>query len=384
MFIVAPDKFKGSLSAIEAAELIARSIKKVLPDAEVKQFPLSDGGEGLVDTLITSSGGTKLATIVTGPLNTPVEAQWGIIDEGNTAIIEMASASGLLLVPEKLRDPTKTTSFGTGELIRTALDYGCQKIIIGIGGSATNDGGAGMARALGVKFIDRQNRLLKGGGGELKELTKIDLKSLDPRIKKTEIVVACDVNNPLTGPKGASHVYGRQKGASAEMVEMLDQALINYASVIRKDLNIEIEMIEGAGAAGGLGAGLMAFLGAELKPGIDLVLDTLKIDQYLTGCDLVITGEGKLDGQSIHGKAPLGIARRAKRYNIPVIALAGKLESDLEPFHREGLTACFAIADGPLTLEESMAKAPQLLESKTAELIRLWQALKITPGNNLL
>lgn len=383
MFIVAPDKFKGSLSAIEAAKLIAGGIKKVLPDAEVQQFPLSDGGEGLVDALIAGSGGTKLKVRVTGPLNTKVEAEWGIIDGGKTAVIEMASASGLLLVPEKLRDPSKSTSFGTGELIRTALDYGCQKIIIGIGGSATNDGGAGMARALGIKFFDRQNNLLEGGGGELKELDKIDLGSLDQRLKKTEIVVACDVNNPLTGPKGASHVYGRQKGASPKIAEMLDQALKNYAAIIKRELNIEIEMMAGAGAAGGLGAGLVAFLDAELKSGIELVLDALNIDQYLVRCDLVITGEGKLDNQSIHGKTPLGIARRAKRYNIPVIALAGKLEPDLEPFHRKGLTACFAIADGPLTLEESMVKAPQLLENKTAELIRLWQALRIPPGKNL-
>ncbi len=370
--IIAPDKFKGSMSAAEAADLIEEGIKKVITGANIIKFPLSDGGEGLVESLAGKPGGTRETIPVTGPIGKPVNAQLGLIDAGKTGVIEMAAASGLALVPEKDRDPSVTTTYGTGELILAALDRGCEILIIGIGGSATNDGGAGMARALGAQFLDRDGRPLDEGGGALQQLERIDISGLDPRLNKVEVLVACDVDNPLTGPRGAANVYGPQKGASQAMIKELDRALENYARVIKKDLGVEVKDIPGAGAAGGLGAGLITFLQAKLLSGIDLVLDALKIEEYLPGCNLLITGEGKLDTQSAYGKAPVGIARKAKDFDVPVIALTGQLEGDLDIFHREGITACFSIADGPLALEESIQRGPDLLKIKTAELIRVW------------
>jgi len=374
--IAAPDKFKGSMTASEAAIWIEKGIIRALPEAEIIKVPLSDGGEGLVESLTGKPGSSVEKVYVTGPLGKKVNADLGITDQGKTAIIEMASASGLHLVPEESRDPSITTTYGTGELILAALDRECKKLIIGIGGSATNDGGAGMAQALGAKFLDREGRELDYGGAELDRLVKIDTSGLDARLKAVEAQVACDVDNPLTGPTGASYVYGPQKGATRSMVELLDRALGNYARIIKKDLAIDVKNIPGAGAAGGLGAGLIAFLRSRLRSGIELVLEAQKIEQYLPGCSLVITGEGKLDAQSTYGKAPVGIARKAKGFSVPVIALAGHLEGDLEIFHREGITACFALADGPLTLQESMTRGPELLEKKTAELIRIWTAAR--------
>ena len=371
--IIAPDKFKGSMSAPEAAEQIKKAAANVLPGAKLVLLPLSDGGEGLVDSLAGRNRDNLQTSTVTGPLGKPVEAVWGLTDEGNTSVIEMAAASGLHLIPEAEKNPFFTSTYGTGELIKASLDHGCSRLIIGIGGSATNDGGAGMAQALGAKFYDRFGKELETGGVALEKLEKIDISGLDPRLRQVETLVACDVNNPLTGQSGASHVYGPQKGATPEMVQQLDRALQNYARVIKKDLGLEVNEIPGSGAAGGLGAGLITFLGAELRSGIELVLDALKIDQYLPGTDLLITGEGKLDGQSAHGKAPVGVARRAAKYNVPVIALAGSLEGDLDVFHREGITACFAVADGPLSLEESISRGPELLEIKSAEALRLWR-----------
>ncbi len=371
--IIAPDKFKGSMSAPEAAERIKKAAANVLPGAKLVLLPLSDGGEGLVDSLAGKNRDNLQTSTVTGPLGKPVEAVWGLTDEGNTSVIEMAAASGLHLIPEAERNPFFTSTYGTGELIKASLDHGCSRLIIGIGGSATNDGGAGMAQALGAKFYDRFGKELETGGVALEKLEKIDISGLDPRLRQVETLVACDVNNPLTGENGAAYVYGPQKGATPEMVEQLDRALQNYARVIKKDLGLEVNEIPGSGAAGGLGAGLITFLGAELRSGIELVLDALKIDQYLPGTDLLITGEGKLDGQSAHGKAPVGVARRAAKYNVPVIALAGSLEGDLDVFHREGITACFAVADGPLSLEESISRGPELLEIKSAEALRLWR-----------
>ncbi len=374
--IAAPDKFKGSMSASRAAEAIVQGIRSVVPDAEIFRFPLSDGGEGLVESLAGRPGGTIESASVTGPLGDTVDAVFGITDNGKTGVIEMAAASGLALVPVEKRNPAITTTYGTGELILAALDRGCEKLIVGIGGSATNDGGAGMARALGVNFLDRDGRALQEGGAELNRLEHIDLSGLDPRLKKTEVLVACDVDNPLTGPGGASHIYGPQKGASPAMVEDLDRALKNYARVIKKELAMEVENLPRAGAAGGLGAGLITFLEARLLSGIELVLDALQIERYLPGCSLLITGEGKLDPQSAYGKAPVGVARKAKEHRVPVIALAGQLEGDTGNFHREGITACFAIADGPLDLEDSMRRGTDLLKTKTAELIRIWIAAR--------
>ena len=361
------------MTAAEAADSIARGIKSVMPAAKLHLIPLSDGGEGLVDSLIKSANGTLMHTVVTDPLGSPLKAVWGLLDGGKTAVIEMSTASGLTLVPEEKRNPSIATTYGTGELIKAALDQGCAKLIIGIGGSATNDGGAGMARALGARFYDQHGLTLNCGGADLLRLDHIDIYGLDNRLQNLITLVACDVDNPLTGPLGASRIYGPQKGASPELVDTLDRALSNYAQVVKKDLGVEIDNVPGAGAAGGLGAGLIAFLGAELRSGIELVLDALQIDQLLTDCDLLITAEGKLDAQSAHGKTPVGIARRAARFGVPVIALTGSIESDLEQFHSEGLSACFAIADGPLTLEQSIARGPELLKNKTAELLRLWR-----------
>ncbi len=372
-FIIAPDKFKGSMSAFEAAESIARGIKAVLPESELFLLPLSDGGEGLIDSLTGKAESFIKKITVTGPLGKPVEARLGIIDQGSTAVIEMAAASGLLLVPEAERDPSMTTTYGTGELIKSALDQGCKKLIIGIGGSATNDGGAGMAQALGAELLDQSGRPLGFGGADLLRLDEINISNLDSRLPEVEVLAACDVDNPLTGPRGASFVYGPQKGASAAIAAKLDRALKKYARVIKKDLGLDVDNIPGSGAAGGLGAGLLAFLQAKLCPGIELVLDGLNLEQYLPNCDLLITGEGKLDAQSAYGKAPVGVARKAGDFYVPVIALAGSLEGNLDIFHREGINACFCIADGPLSLQESISRGSQLLETKTAELFRLWK-----------
>ena len=373
-FIVAPDKFKGSMTAEEAAERITRGILSVLPEAEILQFPLSDGGEGLVDALLRESDGEIMKTTVTGPLNEPVEARWAILGDCSTAVVEMAAASGLTLLPGGKRDPLRATTYGTGELIRAALNHHCTRLIIGLGGSATNDAGAGMAQALGAGLYDRSGRQIGRGGKELLNLEKIDLAGLDQRLPDLHCLVAVDVDNPLTGLHGASLVYGPQKGASPDEADLLEQALVHFAAIVRKDLGVDVESIPGAGAAGGLGAGLAAFLQAEIHPGIELVLDELQIDRHLPGCRLAVTAEGKLDSQSLHGKAPVGMARRAVKYSVPVIALAGSIDHRCLPaFHSAGIEACFAIANGPLSLEESLRRGPELLESKTAQLFRLWK-----------
>lgn len=372
--LIAPDKFKNSMSAFEAAAMIAAGVKTVYPDAEILKMPLSDGGEGLVAVLTGSRNGSLQHKIVTGPLGKPVNACWGLIDHGKTAVLEMAEASGLNLVPESQRNPALASTDGTGELIKAALDKGCTKLIIGIGGSATNDGGVGMARALGAVFIDRQGRLLSGGGAELVELERIDISGLDQRLRRVETVVASDVDNPLTGPQGAAYTYAPQKGATPEVVELLDRALKRYSEVVKRDLGYDLEKVKGAGAAGGLGAGLIAFLDAEIQPGVNLVLDQVEFDSALHNCNLVITGEGKLDRQTMHGKVPVGVARRARGKKIPVLALTGTLEVNPLTLHLEGITACFAIADGPLSTEDSIKRGPELLKNKTVQLMRLWKA----------
>ena len=371
--IIAPDKFKASMSAAVAAAMIAEGLRVALPDAELIQLPLSDGGEGLVESLAGKEG-KLVSTMVSDPLGKPVEATWALINGGQTAVIEMASASGLYLLREDEKNPLLTSTYGTGELIKAALECDCSKIILGIGGSATTDGGAGMAQALGVKLIDRHGNSIGKGGLELLKLADLDLKKLDRRLAAVEILAACDVNNPLTGPEGAAYVYGPQKGATQEMVKQLDRALVNYAALIKKKLGMDIDKTPGSGAAGGLGAGLIAFLGARLIPGIDLVLDTIQFDQHLVNCDLLITGEGKMDSQTLRGKAPFGVAKRAKNKNIPVVALAGSIEGPEELFFQAGIQSCFAIAGGPITLEESIEKGPSLLKTTAVRVARLWNA----------
>jgi glycerate kinase len=372
--VLAPDSFKGSLSSTEAAEAMARGVRKVLPEAELVLLPLSDGGEGLVESLVVASRGEVVECEVTGPLGTPVKAKLGLMGGGKTAVIEMAQASGLILVPEEERNPLVTTTFGTGELIAKALDLGCEHLIIGIGGSATNDGGMGMAQALGARFLDEQGELLGSGGAELARLAEIDVSRRDPRLDEVRIEVACDVTNPLTGPQGASHIYGPQKGATPEMVELLDAALNRYDQILKRDLGKDVGRIPGAGAAGGLGAGLMALLGGKLVSGIELVLDVLDFEGKAEGADLVLTGEGRFDGQSAYGKVPMGVAKRSRALDIPVVVIAGTVLPSAEVLHSEGVTAYFSILNRPLSLKEAMEDAAELLEQQTAQVIRLFSA----------
>ncbi len=371
--ILAPDSFKGSLSAAEVAESMARGVKKVFSAAQITKIPLSDGGEGLVDSLVKATGGETLYQQVTDPLGGSVRAFWGILGDKKTAVIEMAAASGLPLVPEEKKNPLITTTYGTGELIRAALDRGCSKLIIGVGGSATNDGGIGMAQALGVRFLSKEGKELSFGGGQLSYLHRIDISGLDSRIKETEILVACDVTNPLTGKQGAAQIYGPQKGATTEMIEQLDKGLKHYAGIIARDLGLEIENIPGSGAAGGLAAGLMAFLKGKLTSGVDLVIDTVGLEKELVTADLVLTGEGKLDAQSANGKLPVGVARRAKKFNVPVVVLAGSITEDVETLHQEGITAYFSIINSPMSLQEAMQRTAELIERQVVEVLRVWK-----------
>ena len=355
--VIAPDSYKESLTALEVATEIEAGFREVFPDAKYVKLPMADGGEGTVAAMVDATGGTRVEVVVTGPLGEPVVACYGLTGDGNTAIIEMAAASGLALVPPALRNPWKTTSFGTGELVKAALDAGVNHLIIGIGGSATNDGGAGMLQALGVKLQDLSGREIGFGGGKLANLDHIDISSMDVRLKSCRIEAACDVNNPLTGPKGASAVFGPQKGATPEMVAGLDTNLIRYASVINRDLGVQVESVPGAGAAGGMGAALLAFLGAQLRPGIEIVMEAVGLEAAVKDADLVITGEGRIDSQTIHGKTPIGVARLAKRFGKPVIGIAGCLSADAGVVHAHGIDAIFSVLSQIGTVEEALMNA---------------------------
>ena len=369
--VIAPDSFKGSLSAGEVAEAIEAGIRKVFPGAEVRKVPLADGGEGTVRALVEATGGEIREAEVTGPLGEKVKADYGILGNGKTAVIEMATASGLPLVPPGERDPSKTTTYGTGELLKAALREGYREFIIGIGGSATTDGGAGMAQALGVKLLDKRGKEIGFGGSELEKLNRIDITQLDRRIKESRIIVASDVNNPLCGEKGAAHVYGPQKGAGPEMVRKLDEALRNFAEILKRDLRKDVADIPGAGAAGGLGAGLMAFLGATLKPGIEIILEAVELEKKILDADLVITGEGKMDKQTLAGKTPYGVARAAGKHQKPVIAICGTLGEGAEVLYRHGFRAIFPNRKDSMSVEEAMRKAKELTAETAARAMRL-------------
>lgn len=360
--VIAPDSFKESLTALEAAQAIEKGMKKVLPDADFIKVPMADGGEGTVQSLVDATGGKIISKTVTGPLGEPVEAFFGISGDEKTAVIEMAAASGLHLVPAEKRNPLITTTRGTGELIIAALDYGIEQIIIGIGGSATNDGGTGMAKALGIKLLDSDGNEIADGGGALANIAAIDVSNIDPRLASVCIEVACDVDNPLTGPRGASSIFGPQKGATPEMVRLLDGNLHHYAEMIRRDVGKDIEQIAGAGAAGGLGAGLMAFLSAELKRGVDIVLEATALEAQLKNADFVITGEGKIDAQTVFGKTPIGVAKTAKKHSIPVIAIAGNVGSDSHVVHEHGIDAVFSIVPGIIPLSDAFENASVYVE----------------------
>lgn len=372
--IIAPDSFKESLTSPEVAAEIANGFREVFPHADLIELPIADGGEGTVEALLAATAGQRLSARVMGPLQQPVEAAYGLCGDSQTVVIEMAAASGLHLVPEEQRNPLHTTSFGTGELIKHALDSGYRKFIIGLGGSATNDAGAGMLQALGVKFLNQQGQEIGSTGGALNELEKIDSSGLDPRLKDTHIEVACDVDNPLTGPRGASAIFGPQKGATATIVEELDQSLARFADRVRRDLGKDIENMSGAGAAGGMGAAMLAFLDADLKPGVDIVLEQVGLEQLLTDADLVITGEGRLDGQTAFGKAPAGVAKAASKHNIPVIAIAGSLGEGVESLNEYGIHAFFSVVPGPCTLAAALSNAAtniRLTAKNIAAVIRL-------------
>jgi len=378
--VVAPDSFKGSLSAVEVAKSIEVGIKKVFPRAKVIKVPLADGGEGTVEALVEGVPGSKvIKQEVTGPRGEKVKAFFGILGEGKRAVIEMAAASGLPLVKENKRNPLITTTYGTGELIKAALDYGSQEIIVGIGGSATCDGGAGAVQALGVKLLDREHHQIGFGGGELRRIKEIDLSSLDRRIRKSKIIIASDVANPLCGRRGAAYVYAPQKGATKKMVEELEGNLSYYADKILEKLGKKVKTLPGSGAAGGLGAGLIAFLDAKVEPGIELVIQVAKLEEKLKDADLVITAEGKIDAQTAFGKAPLGVAKLAKRHNLPVVAIGGSVSDDAHLLHRRGIDALFSIIRYPLDLSQAMERARELLIDEIEQVMRL---VKLEVGTN--
>lgn len=368
--IIASDSFKGSLPAIEIGETVKRGLLKHSTQLEVLNIPMADGGEGTVDALVHATGGKKKHVRVFDPLMREIDGHYGVLGNEKTAVIEMAIASGLPLLEKDEYNPLVTNTFGTGQLIKDALDQGCREFIIGIGGSATNDGGMGMLQALGVKFLNKSGDELTGGGLSLIDLHKINVESIDSRIKESKFEVACDVQNPLCGPNGASYIYGPQKGATEKMVEILDSALMKFAQCIKGDLGIDVLNMPGAGAAGGLGAGLLSFLGAELRRGIDIVIEKSGLEAHVSDADIVITGEGKLDYQTQFGKTPYGVAKLAKKYSVPVIAICGGIDN-ANALYDHGVDSMFSIVNRPMSIEEAMANSEELLESIAYNIIKL-------------
>lgn len=377
--VIAPDSYKESLSALEVANAIEQGFREIWPDADYVKLPVADGGEGTVEAMVEATTGRVVEVDVTGPLGEPVTAFYGLSGDERTAFIEMAAASGLEQVPVALRDPLKTTSWGTGELIRHALDAGVDHIIIGLGGSATNDGGAGMVQALGAKLLDARHNDIGKGGAALDALAQIDISQLDPRLAACRIEVACDVTNPLIGKEGASAVFGPQKGATAETIDRLDTALAHYAQIIARDLGVDVLELAGGGAAGGMGAALYAFCGAQLRRGIEIVTDALQLDACVADADLVITGEGRIDSQTIHGKVPVGVAKVAKRYHKPVIGIAGSLTADVGIVHEHGLDAVFSVIYTICTLDDALKNAAEnvrMTARNVAATLKMGQTLR--------
>ncbi|WP_028273731.1 glycerate kinase [Atopococcus tabaci] len=366
--VIAPDSFKESLTALEAAEAIESGFKSVMPDETYTKIPMADGGEGTVQSIVDATGGSVKKLTVTGPLHEPVEAFYGLSGDKQLAVIEMAASSGLEKVAKENRNPLHTTTLGFGELIKDALDEGVKEILVGIGGSATNDGGAGMVMSLGGKLLDKDGRSIAPTGEGLGDLHSIDISGLHPRIKEVTIKVACDVDNPLTGKNGASYVYGPQKGGTEEQIEQLDGYLAHYAKMVKKAVGKEIEHVPGAGAAGGLGAGLMAFLDAELQRGGDLLADLLDLEETIKEADLVITGEGGINHQTIYGKTPVAVAKVAKKYDVPVIAIAGSLSSGYDTVHDEGIHAVFSIIPELSPLDALLKNGYENLTSTAANI----------------
>ncbi|ALB54109.1 glycerate kinase [Cronobacter universalis] len=371
--VIAPDSFKESLSAMDVARAIEAGFREIYPQAHYVCVPMADGGEGTVEAMVAATGGQIITTPVTAPLGNKVDGFFGLLGDGETAVVEMAAASGLHLVPTAQRDPRITTSYGTGELILAALERGVKAIIIGIGGSATNDGGAGMMQALGARFLDDEGRELAPGGAALAGLERLDLSALDPRLAQVSVTVACDVDNPLCGEKGASAVFGPQKGATPAMVTELDAALRRFGEQLEAATGKTIISAPGAGAAGGMGAALLGMLNAELRPGIEIVIESLGLAQAVRDADLVITGEGRLDSQSIHGKTPIGVARVAKQFQRPVVAIAGSLTPDYQIVHEHGIDAAFSVLDRIVTLQEALDDAERNLRVTARNVAALWR-----------
>lgn len=361
--IIAPDSFKESLSANEVAKAIERGFVRRLPHAEYLCLPMADGGEGTTEALVQATHGRLLTERVQDPLGRCITAQWGLLGDGETAVVETAAASGLALLEPSERNPLITSSSGTGQLIKAVLDNGAKRLILGLGGSATNDCGAGLLKALGADFFDAQGDSIDPVTGALTDITRIDLTALDPRLQALDIQVACDVDNPLAGPEGASAVFGPQKGANAEMVQQLDQALQHFGCLLEQACGHELSTQSGSGAAGGIGAALLALTHVQLRSGIEIVMDAVSLDDYLFGADLVITGEGRMDSQSVRGKTPVGVAQRAKRYGCQVVALAGALSEDVSIVHQHGIDAVFSVVPGAVSLPQALAQAEQNIEN---------------------
>jgi glycerate kinase len=375
--ILAPDSYKGSLTSAEASAAMSRGILRVIPSANLISIPMADGGEGTVSAVLSAVKGIEITVAVHGPMGSLTNAVYGILEEDGSAIIEMAAASGLTLIPLLDRNPMEASTFGTGELIRSALDHGCRKIYIGIGGSATNDGGVGMAEALGVRFYDSENHRLPGNGRSLEQMERMDLSGLDPRIKETEFIVLCDVRNPLCGPNGASYIFGTQKGATQEQVKILDKGLCNYATKFQECTGISIMDVPGAGAAGGLGAGLMAFCDAKLLTGCDAILEMSGFDHLLDDADLVITGEGRIDQSTEFGKVPYRVGAFAKKHGVPVVAIGGSV-SQSSPGKEESFFITESAVTDIISLEEAIEHAAVSLETAAERVMRL-----ISLGMNL-
>ncbi|MDQ0740356.1 glycerate kinase [Pseudomonas sp. W4I3] len=371
--IIAPDSFKDSLSAAGVAQAIAQGLAQVWPDAQLVQCPMADGGEGTVEAVLAACNGQLRSQTVQGPLEGRVQAHWGWLADSHTAIIEMAEASGLQLVAPGQRDACASSTFGTGELIRAALDQGARRIILAIGGSATNDGGAGALQALGVQWFDAQDQPLAPGGLALGGLARISLGNLDPRLAQVSFEIAADVNNPLCGAHGASAIFGPQKGASPAQVQQLDAALGHFADHCAKVLPKDVRDEPGSGAAGGLGFAAKAFLGAQFRAGVEVVAELVGLDAAVRGADLVITGEGRFDAQTLRGKTPFGVARIARRHKVAVIVIAGTLGDGYEQMYAHGVDAAFALPSGPMSLEEACREAPRLLRERASDIARVWR-----------
>lgn len=370
-FVLATDSFKESMTSIEACNVMEKAIKKIKNNAEVVKVPMADGGEGTVEALVNSTSGTFVETEVLNPLGKKIKAFYGILGDKKTAVIEMAKASGIELIKREERNPLITTTYGTGELIKHAIDNGIKHIVIGIGGSATNDGGCGMLQALGVKLLDKNNNEIPFGGGELNKIEKIDVSHIYKGIKDVSFEVACDVTNPFVGPDGASYIFGPQKGADSEMVEFLDKNLRHFAEKIKETLNVQIADVPGAGAAGGLGGALLAFLNAKLKSGIELVIKYTNLEEKIQGADYVFTGEGAIDGQTIFGKTPVGVSKTAKKHGVPVIAFGGKVSDDADNLFDEGIIALFSIMRGVEPLDDALKNGSHNLKKTVENVMRI-------------